>query len=100
MRGRGIADFGLPIADGLTSDVRCPTSFCVRLMLVEAGADHNIARYDTVHGVAHRDLINRRGQTVQKVWFPDQPFEAVLNYALDDFKLHYTRYEGTWKQTD
>ncbi len=72
-------------------------SFCVRLMILGVDKERNIARYDTAHGIAHRDILDRRGSVVQKVWFPDQPLEAVLNQALDDFKLHYQEYEETWQ---
>lgn len=72
-------------------------SFCVRLMLLESGNEHNIARYDTAHGVPHRDVLDRNGRILQKAWFPDQPLEAVLNYAVDDFKLHGGQYAQTWQ---
>ena len=72
-------------------------SFCVRLMLVQEGREHNVARYDTAHGVPHRDVLGQQGRLVQKTWFPDQPLEAVLNHALNDFKLHYRQYEKAWQ---
>lgn len=72
-------------------------SFCVRLMLVRAGCEHNVARYDTAHGVPHRDVLGRGGKLIQKTWFPDQPLESVLNQAVDDFRLHYQQYEKTWQ---
>jgi len=73
--------------------------FCVRLMIEEDGSTFCIARYDTAHGVAHRDILNRRGQVIEKRWFPDIPFEEVLNLATDDFKLNYSQYETTWEKT-
>ena len=71
-------------------------SFCVRLMIVEGGHEYNIARYDTAHGVPHRDVLDREGRLLQKIWFQDQTFESILNYALDDFKLHYEQYAKAW----
>ncbi len=35
-------------------------SFVVRLMAARAGGDVNVARYDTAHGVAHRDELGAR----------------------------------------
>jgi hypothetical protein len=72
-------------------------SFCVRLMTVKRNGEQNIARYDTAHGVPHRDVLDRHGNVIQKIWFPDASFEAVLNHALDDFKLHHAEYEKVWK---
>ncbi len=67
-------------------------SFVVRLMAVRLGGDVNVARYDTAHGMAHRDELGARIGLVRKVWFPDRSPAEVFSLAIADFKSNYENY--------
>ena len=86
------------IAVDITMAERRVVYFCVRLMVEKDMGMFNLARYDSAHGVAHRDILNRQGNGIEKRWFPDFPFEEVLNLALDDFKLNDSQYEKAWEK--
>lgn len=51
-----------------------------------------VARYDSSHGVAHRDLLDRFGRNMDKRWFPGVPLDQALTFAIQDFKLNWRRY--------
>lgn len=53
-----------------------------------------VARYDSGHGVAHRDLLDRHGHNVDKRWFPGLPLDQALDYAIRDFKLNWRRHRS------
>ena len=67
-------------------------SFVIRLMLIEPRAEVNVARYDTAHGVPHRDEHGKRSGLLLKTWFPGQSPETVLEEAIKDFKQNYESY--------
>jgi len=68
------------------------TSFVVRLMLATDRGDLNIVRYDTAHGMPHRDLLDQRGRVVTKDWLLDMTFDEALTHAKDDFMRNYEKY--------
>ncbi len=67
-------------------------SFIVRLMLIEAAGDVNVARYDTAHGTPHLDVNGRRGGQIRKEWLSGVKPEKVLSDAISDFKQNYEKY--------
>ena len=67
-------------------------SFVVRLMLVTDKGDMNVARYDTAHGIPHRDVLDSRGCLVRKDWLLNVAFDEALKYAKEDLMRNYERY--------
>ena len=67
-------------------------SFVVRLMFLEDGRAENVARYDTAHGVPHRDRLGRRHGLLAKEWYVGEELETTLQRAIADFKLNYENY--------
>jgi hypothetical protein len=67
-------------------------SFTVRLVLREGEQEVNVARYDTAHGMPHRDTLGKTGRTLRKDWLPDLSFEDALSIAIEDLKVHYEDY--------
>jgi hypothetical protein len=41
-------------------------TFVVRLVWTDEDGSHTIARYDTAHGTAHRDLVNPSNRLIEK----------------------------------
>ncbi len=74
-------------------------SFVVRLMLLdEEGTESNVARYDTAHGAPHLDVLGKQSGLLRKTWYIDASLDAVLRWAIDDFKSHYEDYIRNYLQ--
>jgi hypothetical protein len=50
-----------------------------------------VVRYDTGHGFAHRDLIDRKGNT-QKTPLFNQDYNDALTFAENDLKANWESY--------
>jgi hypothetical protein len=66
-------------------------------MLIDADRHLNIARFDTAHGVPHRDFLDVHGRVVDKAWVFDEPAERVLTQAIADFKANYEDYIASYR---
>jgi hypothetical protein len=52
-----------------------------------------VVRYDTAHGYAHRDLLNRAGYNIDKLYLGNASrFGQVLNDAIAEIKTNWTTY--------
>ena len=49
-------------------------------------------RYDTAHGVPHRDVLDKRGRILRKDWLAGMTVEEALTHAKDDLLQNYERY--------
>ena|SRR3990172_2261313 len=67
-------------------------AFAVVLVMETAEGLVNVARYDTAHGMPHRDVLGRRKGLLSKHWFPSVPFNRVLDLAIADFKTNHEGY--------
>ena len=68
------------------------------MVLVDEDGQHTVARYDTAHGTAHRDLVSPRDRLVEKRWLIDLDFPEALEYAVSDFKTNHVRYLEIWRK--
>jgi hypothetical protein len=91
-------EFEIPLTDEFSIAVEIKslageiTAFVVRLM--KSGEEPtNLARYDTAHGVPHRDVLGQRGGLLRKDWLTGTPLKNALEYAINDFKTNYERYD-------
>jgi hypothetical protein len=67
-------------------------------MLLKNDQPENVVLYDTAHGMAHRDILNRRRRVVRKDWLFEMPFDKALAYAKDDLVKNYARYCETYEE--
>jgi hypothetical protein len=67
-------------------------SFVVRLMQLTPRGEINVARYDTAHGMAHLDILDRKENLVEKRWLKAMSFEQALTLAIEDFKENHEDY--------
>jgi hypothetical protein len=51
--------------------------------------DERIARYDTAHGFAHRDVLGKKSALMKKVKYPTLNNWEVFGNAIDDFSQNY-----------
>jgi len=68
------------------------TSFAVVLVAQTARGLVNVARYDTAHGIPHRDVLGRTKGLLRKQWFPSVSPARVLDLAIRDFKKNHETY--------
>jgi hypothetical protein len=89
-------DHALYVAVDFTTQGRNMLTFVVRLVWTDEDGSHTIARYDTAHGTAHRDLVNPSNRLIEKKWLIDLDFADALEYAVRDFKTNHARYLENW----
>ena len=68
------------------------TRFVVRLMKMTE-PDGNLARYDTAHNMPHRDVLGRKKGLLRKDWLVGMDLKEALQYAINDLKMNYERYD-------
>ncbi len=56
------------------------------------------ARCDTAGGAPHRDLLGKRRGLLRKDWLGETSLKRALEYAINDFKRNYDRYEQICQQ--
>ena len=66
--------------------------FRVQLETLVEGNWYPVVRYDTSHGFAHRDLINRKGEAIKTPIFV-QDYNDALTFAESDLKANWEIYE-------
>lgn len=52
-----------------------------------------VVRYDTAHGVAHKDVLNHRGLR-EKVMLGETDYKEALNLADADIRENWTSYRA------
>jgi hypothetical protein len=65
--------------------------FRVQLETLAGGEWVPVVRYDTSHGFAHRDLLDRRGQVTKTPLF-NQDLNDALTFAENDLKANWISY--------
>ena len=53
---------------------------------------HAVVRYDTAHGMAHRDLLTRAGE-VTKIPIFTRGYNEALTFAENDLKANWALYK-------
>ena len=61
------------------------------------GEWRNIARYDTAHGFAHKDLIHPNG-TADKQPLPFTDFNMAFTFAIQDLKVSWKWYRMAYEK--
>jgi hypothetical protein len=67
-------------------------SFAVVLVGEIEGKDVCVTRYDTAHGLAHRDVLGLRSGLIEKEWLFHLTTDQAFNYAYQDIRKHYETY--------
>ena len=62
------------------------TEFVVKLLSVFEGEWHEIIRYDNGHNCPHKDILNRDGEVIRKVWYDFLDNGQALTMAITDIK--------------
>lgn len=60
-----------------------------------------VIRYDTAHGRAHRDQLDRRGREIDKIWLPaDVGYKGALEIARRDLGDNWPAYKRAFLGED
>ena len=51
-----------------------------------------VARYDTAHKQAHRDVLGQRKGLIKKEWCENMSFKEAFKYAIADLSSNYQAY--------
>jgi hypothetical protein len=93
-----IKQFEVPLKGGFYLAVEIESlagqiiGFVVRLMKM-AEPDVNVVRYDTAHNLPHRDMLGRKKGLLRKDWLVGMRLKDALQYAINDLKMNYERYD-------
>jgi hypothetical protein len=69
------------------------TAFAIQYETTVAGRRQPVVRYDSTHGFAHRDLLDRRGQLLEKTpLVGNPPFAKALQIGEQDIRANWRRY--------
>lgn len=66
--------------------------FSVQLETLIENEWHPVVRYDTAHGFAHRDLLNRKGEVTKTPVFIHD-YNDALTFAESDLKANWEIYK-------
>ena len=71
--------------------------FVVQYETLIDGNYRPVVRYDGSRGQGHRDILNLRGETVDKWWLPDHlDLKGSLKYGSTDLRSNWRRYRDTF----
>jgi hypothetical protein len=62
-----------------------------------SGKWHPVARYDTRHGFAHRDLLHPKSR-IEKEPLGWQDYNSALTYATEDLKQNWQKYRHKYEE--
>lgn len=69
------------------------TGFLVQYETTLGGKRIPVVRYDGAHGFAHQDVLDRRGNVVEKRRLPaDLTFDEALQVGERDLRVNWRRY--------
>jgi hypothetical protein len=75
-------------------------NFVVKLYSIIENKKYEILRFDSGHNHPHKDILNKDGQVIRKVWFRHLSNNEVLTKALFDirnnFEKHIERFNKKW----
>jgi hypothetical protein len=69
------------------------TTFAIQYETTDHGKRVPVVRYDNAHGFAHRDVLDRRGQVIDKRPIVGSPEPSIaLNLGKQDIQENWERY--------
>jgi len=57
-----------------------------------------IVRFDNAHGCPHKDIIDKKGNIIRKIWFESIDNKQGLDMAIKDLKDNYEMYIERYKR--
>jgi hypothetical protein len=66
-------------------------SFSVVLMVLTSEGWVDVSRFDTAHGIPHRDILGHRKGLLQKVWFDEISPKETFHLGIQTFQDDHER---------
>lgn len=91
-------EYYLEVSEGTIAYVNFKTKdgevseFVVKLLAVYEGEWHEIVRYDSGHACPHKDILDKEGRVIRKVWYDFLDNGQALTMAITDIKDNYGFY--------
>ena len=57
-----------------------------------------IVRFDSAHGMPHRDTLGRDGGNIDKLWLPRMTNAEALTYAIRDIRANWLTYRAAFER--
>lgn len=74
-------------------------AFVVQYEAVIFGQRYPIVRYDCAHGFVHRDVLNHRGEVIDKQPLPEQhDLNVALQVAIAEMKAERGRFRAAFER--
>ena len=54
--------------------------------------DECVCRYDTAHGIAHKDVLGKKSGLIRKEWCESLTFKEAFSHAIHDLSENYQTY--------
>ena len=71
--------------------------FIAQFETIIEGQHYPVVRYDGSHGRGHRDLLNRRGETVDKDWLAEHlTLGQALTFGVKDITANWPLYRDAF----
>jgi hypothetical protein len=74
--------------------------FVVQFEILISEEWHPVVRYDTVHGYAHKDILDRRGRVIKKIEMHDMNYKKALQIANLDIDSNWKTYKRRYLKGD
>lgn len=58
-----------------------------------------VVLYDSAHGTPHRDVLDRRGNVIDRTWFPGRSNKEALQLGDADLRTNWQRYKAAFMET-
>lgn len=68
------------------------SAFASVLVIEKGGMKLCITRYDTAHGIAHRDIMGLKSGLLRKDWLFHLTKEEAFSYSIEDLQHNYETY--------
>lgn len=72
--------------------------FTVQYEAVVGDQTYPVVRYDSAHGAAHRDTLDRAGRVVAKDWISGTSYADVVTEAIADIKSNWQTYRDRFER--
>ncbi len=72
--------------------------FTVKLIYQIHELWYEIVRYDSGHGIPHKDVLTPEGRVAKKIWYNYMNNNQALDYALDEMNEQIDFYKWRFEQ--
>ncbi|MBI5214122.1 MAG: hypothetical protein HY960_00045 [Ignavibacteriae bacterium] len=80
------------------NDKRKVVRFTVKLLSKFGNQWYEVVRYDSGHGIPHKDILTPDGKVSRKIWYKYMNNNQALDFALDEMNEQMEFYKWRFEQ--